>query len=170
MDRRHYAFEGTEPEIHGNAHVSNESTLVGDVAIESNANVWPNAVLRGDIGPVRVGPESHVGENATIHASTVGQRSMIAAGAVLNDAEVGDNVLVGFNATVNEVAIGAGSIVAAGAVVLQNTDVPPHSFVHGVPALTTPLEETGLNAEGLFEAYSTGKYANLAARHEELFE
>ncbi|MFC6835138.1 gamma carbonic anhydrase family protein [Halomarina ordinaria] len=170
MDSRHYHFEGDGPRIHGNAYVSREATLVGDVTVESNANVWPGAVLRGDVGPVRVGRESHVGENTAIHVSTVGERSMVASGAVLNDADVGDGVLVGFNATVNDCEVGEGSIVAAGAVVLGSTAVPPESFVSGVPASTRPLSETNLDAAGLFEAYSTGKYANLAARHEELFE
>lgn len=170
MDRREYSFEGNEPEIHGNAHVSCESTLVGDVTVESNASVWAGAVLRGDIGPVHVGKESHVGDNAILHASTVGDRSMVAAGVVLDDAAVENNVLIGFNATVTDVTIGEGSIVAAGAVVLQSMDVPDDSFVYGIPGRTTPLADTDLSEEGLFEAYSTGKYSNLAARHEELFE
>lgn len=170
MDYREYVFEGKEPEIHDSAHVSRESTLIGDVIIEENASVWAGAVLRGDIGPVHVGAQSHIGDNAMLHASTVGDRSMVSAGVVLNDAIVGDNVLVGFNATVTDVSIDDESIIAAGAVVLQSTDVPGGSFVYGVPARITPLSETNLNVEGLFEEYSSGKYADLAARHETLFK
>ena len=49
MDSREYAFEGSSPDIDGYAHVSNEATVVGDVTIGPNANVWPGVVLRGDV-------------------------------------------------------------------------------------------------------------------------
>lgn len=169
MDRRGYEFEGTTPDVHGNAHVSRESTLVGDVTVESNASVWPGAVLRGDVAPVRVGRGSHVTDNVTLHGSTVGERVLVANGAVLNDAAVGDDSLVGFNATLNEVTVGDHSIVASGAVALQGSEVPPESFVYGAPATATPLAETGFDVEGLYERYSTGAYSNLAARHGDLF-
>lgn len=170
MDSRQYEFEGTQPDVHGNAHVSRESTLVGDVTVESNASVWPGAVLRGDVSPVRVGKGSHVTDNVTMHGSTAGERVLVANGAVLNDAHVGDNTLVGFNATLNEVEVGDHSIVASGAVTLQGSEVPPRSFVYGSPATVVPLDETGFDVEGLYERYSTGEYSNLAARHSELFE
>lgn len=70
VDSRTYEFEGDQPTI-DDASVSREATLVGDVRIESGASVWPGVVLRGDIGPVRVGRQSHVGDNATIHASAL---------------------------------------------------------------------------------------------------
>ncbi|MFB6308677.1 MAG: gamma carbonic anhydrase family protein [Haloarculaceae archaeon] len=170
MDSREYAFEGSSPEIHGYAHVSRDATVVGDVTVGPNANVWPGVVLRGDVGPVEIGRETAVGDNAVIHASTVGERAMVGHGAVLNDATVADGALVGFNSTVTEATIGEGSIVAMGTVVPSGYEVPPESFVRGMPASVTPLEETTIDAESVFEAFSSGDYANLAARHEDLFE
>ncbi|MEM4782250.1 MAG: gamma carbonic anhydrase family protein [Halalkalicoccus sp.] len=168
---RSYAFEGAKPEIDGNARVSRESTLVGDVRVGSEASVWPGAVLRGDVGPVVVGERSHVGDNATIHASTLGERVMIGHGAVLNDATVEDGALVGFNASINShVVIGAGSIVASGTTVPEGYEIPEKSFVRGVPAEVTPLSETTIDPEAIFEDHSSGAYTNLAGRHEELFE
>ncbi|WP_423745864.1 gamma carbonic anhydrase family protein (plasmid) [Haladaptatus sp. SPP-AMP-3] len=168
---RTYGFEGGEPSVHEDAHVCREATVVGDVEIEADASVWPGAVLRGDVAPVRVGRESHVGDNAVLHASTVGDRVMVGHGAVLNDAEVGDGSLVGFNATINsDVRIGERSIVAAGTVTLESADIPPESFVRGVPARVTPLSETTIDAEEIFESYSSGEYTGLAKRHGTLFE
>ncbi|QPV64750.1 gamma carbonic anhydrase family protein [Halosimplex litoreum] len=169
MDSREYAFEGQRPEVHGYAHVSREATLVGDVTVEANANVWPGAVLRGDVGPVRVGRESAVGDNATVHVSEIGERVMVGHSAVLNDTVVEDGALVGFNATVSDAVIGAGSIVAMGTVVPPGYEVPSDSFVRGTPARVTPLSETSIDPAAVFEAFSSGDYANLADRHEELF-
>ena len=170
-DRRTYAFEGTTPTIDDEASVSRESTLIGDVSVGANASVWPGVVLRGDVGPVIVGQESHVGDNATVHASTIGQRVMLGHGAVLNEATIENATLIGFNATVNTgVTVGEGSIVASGTVVGENHEIPSDSFVRGVPAEVTPLAETGVDAEAIFEEYASGEYTGLAGRHDELFE
>ena len=170
-ESRTYAFEGDRPTIDETASVSRDAVLVGDVRIESEASVWPGVVLRGDIGPVRVGQQTHIGDNATVHASELAADVMIGHGAVLNEATVDERALVGFNATVNtEATIGSGSVVAAGTVIPDGYDIPPESFVRGVPAEITPLEETTIDPEAIFEEFSSGEYANLASRHEELFE
>ncbi|AZH27035.1 gamma carbonic anhydrase family protein [Haloplanus aerogenes] len=170
VDSREYAFEGIRPEIHADARVSQEATLVGDVRVDADASIWPGVVLRGDVAPVEVGRESHVGDNAVLHAVTLGDRVMVGHGAVLNEATVDDGALVGFNTTVNaEVHVGERCIVASGTVVPQGYDIPPESFVRGVPARATPLAETTIDAEAIFEDYSTGGYTDLAARHEDLF-
>jgi carbonic anhydrase/acetyltransferase-like protein (isoleucine patch superfamily) len=170
MDSRRYAFEGTEPDIHPEARVSREATVVGDVTVAAAASVWPGVVLRGDVGPVAVGRQSHVGDNAVLHASTVGADVMVGHGVVLNEATVADNAIVGFNATVNDSVIGEHSIVAGGTVVPDGYEVPPESFVRGVPASVTPLAETSIDPDAVFEEYHSGEYTDLAARHEELFE
>jgi carbonic anhydrase/acetyltransferase-like protein (isoleucine patch superfamily) len=170
VDSRNYAFEGVNPAIHDDARVSREATLVGDVRVGADASVWPGVVLRGDVAPVEVGAESHVGDNAVLHAVTTGDRVMIGHGAVLNESDIDDGALVGFNTTVNaDVHVGERCIIASGTVVPNGYDIPSESFVRGVPARATPLAETQIDAESIFEAYSTGGYTDLAARHEELF-
>lgn len=171
VDRRAYEFEGSSPDVHETARVARDATLVGDVHVGADASVWPGVVLRGDMAPVHVGEGSHVGDNTTIHASWVGDRVMVGHGTVLNEARVEDWSLVGFNATVNsDVTIGESSVVASGTVVLEGRDVPPESFVRGVPASVTPLEETFVDPDAVFERYSSDEYTDLASRHTDLFE
>ena len=169
-DSREYAFEGKAPEIDDAARVSRDAVLVGDVTVGPDASVWPGVVLRGDVGPVRIGAESHVGDTSVVHASVVGERVMVGHGAILNDATVRDGSLVGFNATVgSEVTVGERSILAAGTVLPEGYHVPPESFVRGVPAEVTPLDQTAIDPEETFAEYSSGAYTDLAERHEELF-
>lgn len=170
VDSRRYAFEGDEPEIHDDAHVSGEATLVGDVRVAPDASVWPGVVLRGDIEPVEVGRQTHVGDNATIHASSLGERLMVGHSSVINDSTVGDGTLVGFNSTVDESVVGRNCVIGAGAVVQPDTTISDRSFVHGVPAKTVPLDQTTIDVERLFDQYHSGNYADLADRHGELFE
>lgn len=170
MDPRTYAFEGRRPEVDDDARVSGESTLVGDVTVASGASIWPGAVLRGDVGPVAVGAGAHVGDGAVLHASTAAERTMVGHGAVCNDAAVEADALVGFNATLNsDVVVGEGSVVASGSVVPAGWEIPPESFVRGVPAQVTPIEETSLDVASLSERYASGAYTDLADRHGELF-
>lgn len=169
-DRRRYGFEGQTPDVDESARVSHESTLVGDVRVGQDASVWPGAVLRGDVDPVEVGRESHIGDNATVHASKLGRRVMVGHSCVINDSSVGDGSLVGFNSTVDQSRIGRDCVVAAGAVVQQGTTVPDESFAYGVPANIVPLSETTIDVDRVFEDYHSGEYADLADRHEELFE
>lgn len=171
LDGRDYAFEGTAPDVDPDAHVTREATLVGDVTVGAHASVWPGAVLRGDVGPVRVGRAAHVGDGAVLHAATVADRAMVGHGAILNDATVEEDALVGFNATVpTGTVVGSGSVVAAGTVLPEGYDVPPASFARGVPARVTPLSETSLDPDAIFERYSSGAYTDLADRHGALFE
>lgn len=168
---RIHEFEGSAPTVAEGAHVSKASTLLGDVAVAAEASVWPGVVLRGDIGPVRVGERAHVTDNAVVHASTVGERVMIGHGSVVNEATVGDDTLVGFNATIDtDVTVGERSLIAAGCVVPEGHEVPPESFVRGVPGEVTPLADTTIDVEDLFDRYSAREYAGLAERYDDLFE
>jgi carbonic anhydrase/acetyltransferase-like protein (isoleucine patch superfamily) len=170
MDSREYTYEGAQPECHDDASVSRESTLVGDVTVAADVTVWPGAVLRGDVGPVRLGEGSAIGDNAVLHASTVGAGGLVGHGAVLNDSRVESGAMVGFNATVSEATIGPDSIVAMGTVVPPGLDVPAESFVRGTPARVTPLSETDIDRESVVAEFGSGEYAHLTDGHEDLFE
>ena len=47
--------------IHGRAYVA------GDVTLKDGANIWCGACIRGDLAPVRIGKNTNVQDNATIH-------------------------------------------------------------------------------------------------------
>lgn len=170
MDSRTYSFEHRNPEVHDAAAVSQESTLVGDVTVEADVTVWPGAVLRGDVGPVRLGPGSAIGDNAVLHASSVESEGMIGHGAVLNDSHVGEGAMIGFNATVSEATVGARCLVAMGTVIPSGYEVPPDSFVRGTPARVTPFSETDIDREAVFEQFASGEFAHLRDGHDDLFE
>lgn len=166
-----YEFEGTSPDVHPEASVCDEATLVGDVRIGANASVWPGAVLRGDFDPVTIGAGTHVEDNTVVHGATVESRVMIGHGAILDgEATVERGTLVGNNAVVNHGAsVGERSIVASGAVVPDGMQIPPSSFVRGVPATATAVEETSVNADEILGFYSPDAYARQIESHEDLF-
>jgi len=169
MDSRTYTYEGTSPEIHDDAAVAADATLVGSVSVGPDVTVWPGAVLRGDVAPVDLGAGSAIGDNAVLHGTTVEAGGMVGHAAVLNDAAVGEETVVGFNASVSESRIGERSIVAMGTVIPPGCEVPPDSFVRGTPAQFSPLAETDIDREAVYERFASGDYAHLTEGHEDLF-
>jgi carbonic anhydrase/acetyltransferase-like protein (isoleucine patch superfamily) len=166
-----YGFEDTTPTIDPEASVSPAATLIGDVTVQAGASVWPGAVLRGDMNSVYVGPDTHVEDNVTVHMSKIGTRVMVGHGVVIDAATIGDQCLLGNNAAINRgVTVGERSIVAAGAVVPDGREVPPESFVRGIPATVEPLSETSINADRVFKRYSPAVYDDLVSRYDDLFE
>lgn len=133
-------FDGHHPQIDDEAWIAPNATVIGQVRIAADANVWFGAVLRGDIDEIVLGARSNLQDNAVIHTEAgsptiVGEDVSIGHGAIVHGCVVEDGCLIGMNATVlNGAVIGAQSLVAAGALVLEGTVVPPRSLVAGVPA------------------------------------
>ena len=49
MVRMIYSFEGKTPRIHPSVFIADEATIIGDVSIGEDANIWPGVVIRGDV-------------------------------------------------------------------------------------------------------------------------
>ena len=103
-----------------------------------HANIWPGAVIRGDIAKITVGRYTSIEDNCVIHGAmdiSIGDNTIVGHGAVLHCKKIGHNVLIGNNATVLDNAeIGDYCIIAAGSVVSPGTKFPPESLAMGVPA------------------------------------
>lgn len=155
------------PKVDPSAFVHGSAVLVGDVTIGANASVWPNASLRGDMGPIVIGEGSSVQDNCTLHtdpggAVLVGRGVTIGHGAIVHGATVDDDTIVGMGAILLEGSVvGAGCIIAAGAVVREGQVVPPGSLVAGVPAKVL-REDPGLAERARGNA---GRYRALAQAH-----
>jgi len=58
---------GKEPEIHNTAYIAPTAVIIGDVTIGEGSNVWFGAVLRGDWGTIKIGNNTSIQENVSIH-------------------------------------------------------------------------------------------------------
>ena len=98
-------FNGRRPQVADDTYVAENATVNGDVWIGSQSSVWPNAVLRGDVGIIRVGSRSNVQDGTLIHTSkdgetVVGDGVSIGHGAILHGCKLGNDVLGGMGAIV----------------------------------------------------------------------
>lgn len=141
---------GKLPRISPKAFIAPNATIIGEVIIESGANIWPNTVLRGDYGLIHIGKNCSVQDNSMVHADI--DKPVILQDNVL----VGHNVVVhgaclieeysmiGIHSTVLDgTKIGRGSILGSGAV--TNKEFEPLSLILGIPGkLKKTMSEEGI--------------------------
>lgn len=135
------SVNGVSPEIGENCFVAENATIVGQVRMGNYCSVWFNAVVRGDVSPIRIGDYTNIQDGVIIHATynrsetVIGNRVSIAHNAIAHGCTIEDNVLIGMGAILMDgVVVKSGSVVAAGAIVLQNTIIESGEIWAGNPA------------------------------------
>ena len=137
------SFNGKTPIIAKSTFVSETAYVIGNVEIGENSGVWPGAVIRGDLGSIKIGRNTAIEDNCVIHSGSpsspvqdviIGDKVIIGHGAVINCCRIGDNVLIGANATIlHDAEIGNFCIIGAGCLIGHGMKIPDNSFVAGVP-------------------------------------
>jgi carbonic anhydrase/acetyltransferase-like protein (isoleucine patch superfamily) len=142
------AHRGVLPRIAASAYIDSSAQVIGDVEIGERSSIWPGAVLRGDVHPIRIGEESSIQDNCVVHVdegepTTIGNRVTVGHSVVLHGCTVEDDSLIGIGAIVlNGARIGRGSVVGAGSLIPEGTEIPPESLVLGVPGkVRRPVSE-----------------------------
>lgn len=161
------AFGPHHPRLASGVFVADTACVIGDVELAQDVSIWYGAVLRGDVGTIRVGPRTNIQDNATLHMShgvsdaLLGAEVTVGHNAVIHGAKIGDRALIGMGAVVMDNAvIGEGAWVAAASIVPPNTVVPAGSlFVKGKVSRAVRAEEHEW-ARGAIE-----RYLNLAREH-----
>jgi carbonic anhydrase/acetyltransferase-like protein (isoleucine patch superfamily) len=117
-------------------YIAPNATVVGDVILEENANIWYGAVLRGDSGTITVGRGTNIQDNCVIHEKTViGNDCTVGHGAIVHGCTIGDRCMVGMGAMVlTGAVIGDDCLIGAGAVVTGKMNAPAGSVLLGSPA------------------------------------
>ncbi|QIO25188.1 gamma carbonic anhydrase family protein [Haloarcula sp. JP-L23] len=134
---------GIGPTVAESAFVSEMAYLVGDVRVGERASLWPFVCLRGDRKAVEVGAETNVQEFSMLHGATIGGGVTVGHNVVIDYATVEDEALIGMSSTLQQGArVESGSIVAPGCVVTEDQTIPADHVAYGVPASTTPIDET----------------------------
>jgi carbonic anhydrase/acetyltransferase-like protein (isoleucine patch superfamily) len=121
--------------------VAPTATVVGDVVLGEGSSVWYGAVIRGDVGSIRIGRRTNIQDLCVLHLTgggppiVVGDEVTVGHRAILHGVTVEDRCLIGMGSILLDgCVIGEESLVGAGSIVLEGTRVPPRSFLAGVPA------------------------------------
>jgi gamma-carbonic anhydrase len=166
------AYDGIAPTIAEDVFVAENATIIGNVTIAAGASIWYGAVLRGDVGAIRVGARSNIQDLVCIHMTTdlsdavIGEDVVVGHGAIIHGATIGNRVLVGMGSILLDNAeIGDECIIGAGAFVPARLKVPARSLILGSPAKVVRQlrdDEIALIRDGASD------YQALAGRYREL--
>ncbi|MWV27449.1 gamma carbonic anhydrase family protein [Aurantiacibacter rhizosphaerae] len=156
------AYRGKAPQIHPSAFIAPGAKIIGDVEIGEHASIWYNCVLRGDLGPIRVGARSNVQDGTVIHVegprigakgevlpTIIGEDTLIGHMAVLHGCRVDDRAFVGMGAIVMDKAgVLSTGMLSAGALLTPGKTVGAGEIWSGRPAkpmrALTPEEIAGM--------------------------
>ena len=159
---------GKTPRDEGAAFVAESAVVAGDVTLKPGSTVWYGAVVRGDEGPITIGENANVQDNAVLHCDpghhvVLGRNVTVGHGAIVHGAEVGEGSLIGMHATLlNGCKVGKGCIIGAGALVPEGKVIPDGALAVGAPARVVKDVSQAQAAACQYNAIS---YVHLGAQH-----
>jgi gamma-carbonic anhydrase len=162
----------TTPLVDDTAWIAPGAVVYGRVRLQARSSVWFGCVLRGDHEWIDVGEETNIQDGSILHVDPgypclLGNRVTLGHRAIVHASVVEDDALIGIGATVlSRCMIGQGALIAAGAVVLEGTQVPPHTLWAGCPA--RPIKELRPDQRARLAA-TYQHYVNNAAAHRAVF-
>ena len=121
------------------AFVADTALVTGDVVLGAQANIWFNAVLRGDLARITLGPRVNLQDGVIVHTDhdapqTLEEGVVVGHAAILHGILIGRDSLIGMGAMLlSGSVIGAECIIAAGTLIGEGKRIPPRSLVMGVP-------------------------------------
>ena len=135
-----YAIGDRVPDIHPDAFVHPDAVVIGNVCIDSEATIWPGAVLRGDYGRIEVGARTSVQDGSVVHATAelptiIGSDCIVGHIAHLEGCVIEPHALVGSGSVVlHRAVVRSHSLVGANAVLPNDMEVPSYAMALGIPA------------------------------------
>ncbi|WP_138750968.1 gamma carbonic anhydrase family protein [Paenibacillus sinopodophylli] len=133
-------YKGIQPTIHQDVYIADGVKIIGDVAIGYNSTVWFNAVLRGDLAPIRIGHSCNIQDGVVGHVNVnqpllLADEVSIGHAAIIHGCTVGKGTLIGMGAIVlNGADIGEYALIGAGSIVTENKKIPSYTLSIGSPA------------------------------------
>jgi carbonic anhydrase/acetyltransferase-like protein (isoleucine patch superfamily) len=137
-----YALGDQAPEIHPEAFVHPDATVIGSVTIGSGASIWPAAVVRGDYGRIEIGARTSIQDGTVVHTTEewptlIGADCVVGHNVHVEGCRIGDRCLIGSGSVVlNRAVVESGAAVGAAALVAEDVVVPTGQIALGVPART----------------------------------
>ena len=135
-----YGYQGVSPSIHESVYLADGVRIIGDVSLEEECSIWYNAVLRGDIAPIRIGPRCNIQDGSIAHVNQhqpllLGENVSVGHGVIIHGCTIGNGSLVGMGAIVlNGAQIGEYALIGAGSLITENKIIPPYTLSMGSPA------------------------------------
>ena len=128
------------PRLVGEHHfIAHDATVVGDVTLENNVNVWFQVVIRAENDRVHIGADCNIQDGSVLHVDpgyplTLAPRVSIGHKVMLHGCTVGEGTLIGINSVImNGAKIGKGTLIGANTLIPEGKEIPDGVLVIGSP-------------------------------------
>ncbi|MDB2330147.1 gamma carbonic anhydrase family protein [Alteromonas sp.] len=134
-----YTLGPLSPNIDVTSYIAPGAHVIGNVKMAAHSSVWFNAVVRGDMDCITIGPSTNIQDGSVLHTDkgvplTLGEGVTVGHKVMLHGCTIGDYSLVGINAVVlNGAQVGKYCIIGANALITENMVIPDYSLVVGSP-------------------------------------
>ena len=134
-----YALGNKKPVLQGNNYVAPNATVIGDVILGRNANVWWNVVIRGDNDTITIGENVNIQDGSVLHtdegvALTLEKDVSVGHMVMLHGCTVREGSLIGIKAVVlNHAVIGRDCLIGANSLIPEGKVIADRSLVVGSP-------------------------------------
>ena len=165
-----YRLGERAPEMQEGVWIADNATVIGDVRLGKNVNVWFGAILRGDNDPITIGDNTNVQDGSVLHTDDgvpldIGANVTIGHKVMLHGCTVGEGSLIGINAVVlNRAVIGKNCLIGANSLIPEGKVIPERSLVCGSPGRI--IRELTDHEISRLKASADG-YVNNAQRYQE---
>ena len=128
------------PQVATNVFIAPGAKIIGQVSIDTEASIWFNCVLRGDIEQIKIGSGTNIQDLSVIHTNPghptiIKNNVTVGHSCVLHGCTINEHCLIGIGAIIlNGAVIGENSLVAAGSLIPERKIYPPNSLILGSPA------------------------------------
>jgi len=134
-------YRGLWPKIAEDAFIAPGAAVIGDVEIGPGASIWYNAVVRGDVGRIRIGARANIQDGSVVHVTGgafdtfIGDEVLVGHRCTIHGCRLEDRAFIGMSATVLDGCVVEGdSMLAAGALLAPGKRLPAGELWAGAPA------------------------------------
>ena len=134
-------YKGIWPVIDAGAFLAPTATVIGDVEIGAETNIWFACVVRGDMNVIRIGRRVNVQDATVIHVDSrkygtfIGDDVTIGHSAIIHACTLEDRSFIGMQACIMDGAVvETGAMVAAGGLITPGKRVKAGQLWAGKPA------------------------------------
>jgi len=120
-------------------YVAHDATLVGDITLHNDVNVWFKVVIRAENDRITIGEGCNIQDASVLHVDpgypmTLGKHVSVGHKVMLHGCTIGEGSLIGINSVImNGARIGRGTLIGANTLVAEGKEIPDGVLVLGSP-------------------------------------
>ena len=120
-------------------YVAHDATLVGDITLHNNVNVWFKVVIRAENDRITIGEGCNIQDASVLHVDpgypmTLAKSVSVGHKVMLHGCTIGEGSLIGINSVImNGARIGRGTLIGANTLVAEGKEIPDGVLVLGSP-------------------------------------